>query len=453
MMESGLADDAARRAELLNRQKMEEQAARDGQLAQNKQKREDRMNMANAMDANNNNTPNVAALAANDWANNSHRSATMQNISGTGFVEPRWQPDEEVSMCNRCRRNFDYFNRKHHCRHCGLVFCDGCTRCRALLPVAFNKKEPERVCGQCNDMLEPHQKDLAEIISNSLRSNEIDLTDSLARYCNMPFSLTMGAEIRKATYSLVNLFTSDWIQDKSVPAQLMENARGIAFLTIGKGGVVLAPKFGTGLVIAKLPDDTWSAPTAIGTFGVTWGLLAGADITDFVVFLNSSEAINAFSGAGNVQLGAELGVAVGPIGREAGGRVNIGENGYAPAIAYAHSKGLYAGLGLDGSLIITRPDVNLNFYGQAHTPEEILNGIVTPPKAAEVLYEAIFKYASDPYGNHEATFHASADGSYDPYAMPEPAAAASAGGGGGGVSGAKEDTVFEFDEAIGSVHV
>ena len=145
---------------------------------------------------------------------------------------------------------------------------------------------------------------------------------------------------------------------------------------------MLAPKFGTGLVISKLPDGTWSGPSAIGTFGVSWGFLAGADITDFVVFLNSNDAIAAFSGMGNVQIGAEMGVAVGPVGRGAGGHLNIGENGYAPAVAYAHSKGLYAGLGLDGSLIITRPDVNLNFYGQAHSPEDILGGEVDSPKAA-----------------------------------------------------------------------
>lgn len=463
MMESGLAGDADRRAADRIEQRKAEDAARASQEAAARAKREERNAMADALGAGSNNTPNVATVAANDWANNSQRSLTMQNVDGQGFVEPRWQPDEEVVQCNRCRRQFDYFYRKHHCRHCGLIFCDGCSKQRALLPVAFNKQDPQRVCGQCWDMLEPHQKDLADILSNSLRTNQLDLSDSLTRYCNMPFSLTLGSEIRKASYSLHNLFTSEWIEDKTIPAQLMESARGMAFLTIGKGGVVLAPKFGTGLVISKLPDGTWSGPSAIGTFGVSWGLLAGADITDFVVFLNSKEAIAAFSGMGNVQIGAEMGVAVGPVGRGAGGHLNIGENGYAPAVAYAHSKGLYAGLGLDGSLIITRPDVNLNFYGQGHSPEDILGGEVDPPKAAEPLYEAIFKYINDPYGKHAVSDMAAGGtsaGAYDPYAMPEPSApkpkttSGGARAGGGGAAGASaDDTIFDLDDPIGSVHV
>lgn len=475
-MESGLQGDAATRVDKLARQQEADNAALASQRASQAAKREERNMMADALGASaSNNTPNVAAMAANDWAENSQRSSTMQNIDGQGFVEPRWQPDEEVVNCNRCRRQFDYFYRKHHCRHCGLIFCDGCSRERCLLPVAFQKQEPQRVCGQCHTMLEPHQKDLADILSNSLRTNAVNLSDNLTRYCNLPFSLTLGSEIRKATYSLHNLFTSEWIEDKSIPAQLMESARGIAFLTIGKGGVMLAPKFGTGLVIAKCPDGTWSAPVAIGTFGVSWGLLAGADLTDYVVFLNSKDAVAAFSGAGNVQLGAELDVAVGPVGRGAGGRINVGAEGYAPAVAYAHSKGLYAGLGLDGSLIITRPDVNLNFYGQAHEPAELLGGDVNPPKAAEPLYEAIFRFINDPYNrNQESSMAggAGAAGGYDPYSMPEPSrpsgsvsaassSVASQGGQGGQgrqggyVSGPAGggDNVFDLDDPLDSVHV
>ena len=241
MMESNLADDARNRANDRISERNAEEAARASREAENKAKRDERNAMAAALAGSANNTPNVATIAANDWANNSQRSLTMQNVDGQGFVEPRWQPDEEVVQCNRCRRQFDYFYRKHHCRHCGLIFCDGCSRQKALLPVAFNKQDPQRVCGQCWEMLEPHQKDLADILSNSLRTNQVDLSDSLTRYCNMPFSLTLGSEIRKATYSLHNLFTSQWIEDKTIPAQLMESARGMAFLTIGKGGSCWPP--------------------------------------------------------------------------------------------------------------------------------------------------------------------------------------------------------------------
>ena len=72
---------------------------------------------------------------------------------------------------------------------------------------------------------------------------------------------------------------------------------------------------GTGLVIARLADNTWSAPSAICTFGLSWGFVAGLDVTDYVIILNTPEAVQAFSGSGQLTIGAGIEVAVGPVGR------------------------------------------------------------------------------------------------------------------------------------------
>mgnify|MGYP006081947885 FL=1 len=94
----------------------------------------------------------------------------------------------------------------------------------------------QRVCGACWPVLEPHQDALADQISNAEKTNQIDLVDGTARYMNMPFSLTLGSEIRKASYSLHNMFSSDWVEDKDIPARLLRDAKGIAFLTVAKAG-------------------------------------------------------------------------------------------------------------------------------------------------------------------------------------------------------------------------
>ena len=333
-----------------------------------------------------------ARVAASDYNHNNHRSGI--DSSGQPFLEPRWQPDEETNNCTKCHREFDFFwHRKHHCRHCGFIFCDGCSKQLALLPVAFNQTNPQRVCNACYTTLEPHQSQLADLIANAEKSNTIDTSEgSLMRYCNLPFSLTLGSEIRKASYSLHNMFESDWLEDKEIPSRLLADAKGIAFLTIIKAGVVLAPKVGTGLVLAKLPNGTWSPPSAIATVGLSWGLLAGADVTDFVIILNTTEAVKAFSGIGNIQIGAGVDVALGPVGRGVAGGVGVSNESYAPALSYSHSKGLFAGLSLDGSLIMTRSDVNFKFYGRQHDPMELLFGNVQQPKAAEPLYSAIMKH-------------------------------------------------------------
>ena len=98
-------------------------------------------------------------------------------------------------------------------------------------------------------------------------------------------------------------------------------------------------KAGSGIVIARLPDGSWSAPSCIATGGVGWGLQIGADITDFVIVLNSEEAVRAFSIGGNVTIGGNISAAAGPIGT--GGSVQATLAHPAPMFSYSKSKGAY----------------------------------------------------------------------------------------------------------------
>ena len=128
------------------------------------------------------------------------------------------------------------------------------------------------------------------------------------------------------------------IKDQSIPLPLLTNAKGLAFLTVVKAGFLISGRLGTGLVIARLPDGRWSAPSAIGTAGVGWGAQIGGEITDFVVILNTRAAVDMFCAQGQVTLGAELGVAAGPLGRVASGSIDAGPGGIAPCYSYSHSK-------------------------------------------------------------------------------------------------------------------
>ncbi len=83
----------------------------------------------------------------------------------------------------------------------------------------------------------------------------------------------------------------------------------------------------------------------------------------------------------------------------------------AAAFSYSHSRGLYAGVSLDGSVILTRNEVNSNFYGRHVTPQEILSGMVPRPRAAEPLYEALqdaMDSLFDPNYSHRAAAAAAA---------------------------------------------
>ena len=146
-------------------------------------------------------------------------------------------------------------------RHCGHIFCEVCSNYRLMLPDQFGMRDPQRVCQDCNVILAPYRSYLSNNLANHQRTNNIDIASTncnIRHYLNLPFSSTLGSEIRKAAYSTYNLITLQWIRDKAIPINLLSNAKGLAFLTVIKGGFIFSPKIGTGLVIAKLPSGDWS---------------------------------------------------------------------------------------------------------------------------------------------------------------------------------------------------
>ena len=170
-----------------------------------------------------------------------------------------------------------------------------------------------------------------------------------------------------------------------------------------KAGFVFSGKAGSGIVIARLPDGSWSAPSCIATGGVGWGLQIGADITDFVIVLNSEDAVRAFSLGGNVTIGGNIAATAGPLGT--GGAVQSTLAHPAPMFSYSKSKGvltdyimlllltirtgLFAGLSLEGTVLIERKDANRDFYGSPIPARDILSGRVPPPAIASKMYEII----------------------------------------------------------------
>ncbi|KAF8710531.1 hypothetical protein RHS03_01940, partial [Rhizoctonia solani] len=173
----------------------------------------------------------------------------------------------------------------------------------------------------------------------------------------------------------------------AIPKAVLQSARGLAVFQVIKAGFVFSGKAGSGIVLARLPDGSWSAPSCIGTAGVGWGLQIGADITDFVIVLNSEEAVRAFSMGGNVTIGGNISASAGPIGT--GGAVQASLASPAPMFSYSKSKGLFAGLSLEGTILIERKDANRDFYGSDVPAKDILSGRVPPPEVAGKMYEVI----------------------------------------------------------------
>ena len=128
-----------------------------------------------------------------------------------------------------------------------------------------------------------------------------------------------------------------------------------------------------------------SGPSAIGTGGAGFGFQIGAEVTEFVMILNTDAAVQAFSRDVNVTLGGDISVAAGPIGRTASAAVMP----VAAIYTYSLSQGLFAGVSLEGTIIGTRNDANAEYYGRQVTPEEIVSGQVPPPRGAMRLVQVL----------------------------------------------------------------
>jgi len=138
----------------------------------------------------------------------------------------------------------------------------------------------------------------------------------------------------------------------------------------------------------------WSGPVALGTGGVGWGAQIGGSKTNGVIVLNSWSAIKAFAGQAQVKLGGDLSVAAGPLGRTAAADVRVGK-GVAACYSYSHSSGLFAGIALEGALLITLDKDNEKFYGNKVSPQDILYGQVKPSYISsdlQYIYDTLNQY-------------------------------------------------------------
>jgi len=129
---------------------------------------------------------------------------------------------------------------------------------------------------------------------------------------------------------------------------------------------------GSGVLIARKEDGSWSPPSGILIHTLGVGFMAGIDIYDCVLVINNREALAAFSKL-RVSLGGEVSVVAGPLG--AGGIVESELLKYRkPVFSYMKSRGLYGGVQLDGTIIVERNDENARFYGERIGINDILAG-------------------------------------------------------------------------------
>ncbi|NWX30899.1 SH3Y1 protein, partial [Notiomystis cincta] len=217
---------------------------------------------------------------------------------------------------------------------------------------------------------------------------------------NNPIPSNLKSEAKKAAKILREFteITSRNGPDKIIPPHVIAKAKGLAVLSVIKAGFLVTARGGSGIVLARLPNGTWSAPSAIGIAGLGGGFEIGIEVSDLVIILNHERAVEAFAKGGNLTLGGNLTVAIGPLGRNLEGDVALRSS--AAVYTYCKSRGLFAGVSLEGTCLIERKETNRKFYGQDIRASAILLGDVPFPDQADDLYQTLASF-TEVYENEE----------------------------------------------------
>jgi len=189
----------------------------------------------------------------------------------------------------------------------------------------------------------------------------------------------MQSLLKQALWSFENFMDPKLPMDQRIPWQVLNEAKGIMFLSVVKGGVGFGGMLGTGIVMARNPTwrTEWSAPCAFGIGGLQIGFNIGIEKTDHVIFIRDENVITKFHSG--LHLGGDISLSVGPLGRDANVGLTVNEQGVIPNVSYSMSKGAYIGFALEGSVITIRNDCNEQYFGEKCDVLQILNGSIKVP--------------------------------------------------------------------------
>lgn len=168
--------------------------------------------------------------------------------------------------------------------------------------------------------------------------------------------------------------------DRRIPESLLEQAHAIAVIPdVVKAGLVVGGRHGRGLISVRTADGTWSNPSFISVTGGSFGFQAGVQSSDIVLVFRTARGVDTLVN-GKFTLGADASVAAGPVGRNA--QASTDGQLKAEILAYARSRGLFAGIALDGSVMSIDREANESVYGRDTTPRQIFeNRVARVPDA------------------------------------------------------------------------
>jgi len=221
-------------------------------------------------------------------------------------------------------------------------------------------------------------------------------TVSLALALTLAFTgpATAGPEEDKRAADAVRVLAEvQRIPESAIPDKLFDEAKAIVVVPDSlKVGLVIGGRRGHGLVSVKNPDGSWSNPSFVKLTGGSIGFQAGVQSADIVLVFRGERGLDSIVN-GKITLGADAGVAAGPVGRNAG----TATDGQLKAEiwSWSRARGLFAGIALDGAVLSIDDAANQLAYGEGTTPRMIFeNRTRQQPGDAAVAFRDALEEAS-----------------------------------------------------------
>ncbi len=176
--------------------------------------------------------------------------------------------------------------------------------------------------------------------------------------------------------------------DRGIPQDLIEKAHCVVVVPgMKKAGFIFGGKYGRGFAVCRKHDGVgWSAPAGMQVEGGSFGFQIGASDTDVVLLVMNDRGMSHLL-SDKFTLGGEATVAAGPIGRDASAQTDAMMQ--AEMLSYSRSRGLFAGISLEGATLRPDEDTNKDLYGHEATNREILTGDFAAPSAAARFERAL----------------------------------------------------------------
>jgi lipid-binding SYLF domain-containing protein len=181
--------------------------------------------------------------------------------------------------------------------------------------------------------------------------------------------------------------------DKSIPQDLLDKSYCIVLVPgLKKGAFIFGGKYGRGFSICRNADGPgWGPPAAIRIEGGSFGLQIGVSSTDVVLLIMNEGGMKHLT-TSKFTIGADATAAAGPVGRNATAQTDALMN--AEILSWSRSRGVFAGISLDGATLRNDIDENQAMYGQRWTSKQILGSGAKPPDMAAKLLAELNKYSS-----------------------------------------------------------